>query len=896
VKTLRKQNDFLLSEIRDREERHILLYQQNRELWKYTQDLINASRANAHDMKEHVTKLYAELQHSHKIRSDLSAQLILARDSKALIKQIYKNIGKAQFDGADAERLSAEAERAVAGAQSENELLRSTLKKKLANLQLIEWQIDESVDREKMDSIMLVAEDFWNNNLTILRSAYSRFKRGIGSMLKLSNFKKAMVHVYHGYLKRKFFATYKFFLEKRALMHQCRRKRGGEAVKWTLLQWKLYTATERHCKRQRQKMLLRVTFGSWAKGLRDKKFGDWAQQATADFRARRALVKAFRGWKGQSMILGWYSPVLVRMERQAVLHFKRQVLVVWRRVAREERLRSQEQALRVRYLLVYRLFDAWKHVCKAVWQRRGMLLVRFIRNSQALVVKRSVDARRQQRARAAHGAWGQFSAVRRWARRAKHVLYLKRKVVRFSSLSIMRNRHMLKAYLTCLQVATATIHRRKNCFKVSKIYYKHRTARVGFQTWRQNVREDIASRRRYNAKMLNLAMYSWQVFAASRLQQRRASRVGTALRLRNGRESVRQVMYHLRGLVLRRRVETYAVRRIARSHHQKHLVGCFSFWRGSWTKAVFQRMKESSVEAERFRVQIGLKIAELSDLDRNHAELSKLSAEQRQKVGLLQEELDAKRAVIRESAAALEAKRQQQETMRVEWEALKQELDLANFERKRLCDIESMLLRERDKDYEYLKMRSDEAEALVRALQSEGAGLRADAKLAHELVGNAERIASQSIGFEESALQESEAGAVALEALEQAKKAEVETTGHAHIGLQENLEVMQQRLNVVLKEGFSEINKAESELRVKTSEVRAASSGAGVLEARNAELQRILEEEERDLLALESQQTSRFEAREMAGMAGTAGLLEARLQAVHRRVEGLVSRMGARSM
>jgi len=107
---------------------------------------------------------------------------------------------------------------------------------------------------------------------------------------------------------------------------------------------------------------------------------------------------------------------------------------------------------------------------------------------------------------------------------------------------------------------------------------------------------------------------------------------------------------------------------------------------------------------------------------------------------------------------------------------------------------------------------------------------------------------------------------------------------------------MQQRLNVVLKEGFSEINKAESELRVKTSEVRAASSGAGVLEARNAELQRILEEEERDLLALESQQTSRFEAREMAGMAGTAGLLEARLQAVHRRVEGLVSRMGARSM
>ena len=890
VKTLRKQNDFLLTEIKDREERHFLLYRQNRELWKYTQDLITASRTNAHDMKEHVTKLYTELQHSHQIRSDLAAKLVIARDSKSLIKQIYKNIGKAQFDGADAERLSAEADRALAGAQSENELLRSTLKKKLEHLQLIEWQIDESLDREKVDEIMLVAEEFWSSNLTILRGAYNRFKRGIGSLLRQSNFKKSLVRVYHGYLKRRYFNVYKFFLEKRAFMHKCQRKRGTEIVKRTLLKWKLYAAIERHCKRKRRKMLLRATFGAWAKGLEDRKFGDWAQLVTVDFRARQAQIKAFRGWKGQSMFLGWYSPALAQQERKAVRHFKQHIIRALHRVAREERIRSQQQMNRVRNQHVYRLFDAWKHVCKAVWQRRGMLLVRFIHNSQALVVKKSVDVMRHKRACEANVAWQRFSAMRRWSQHAKHLVYLKRKVVRLSSLSIMRNRHVLKESLTHLQVASATIHRRKNCFKVSKIYFKHRMARVGFQAWRQNVRDDLANRRRYNAKIFNLAMYSWRVFASSRFEQRRSSGVAATLCLRKGKESLRQALSHLRGLALRRRVETYAVRQITRSHRQKHLTGCFSFWRGRWTSIIYLRMKESHIEAERFRVQIGLKVAELNDLDRNHAELSKLSAEQKQKVELLQKELDEKHTMIRESSAVLEAKRKEKQTMQVEWEVLKQELDLANFERQRLCDIENMLLRERDKDNEYLKSRNEEAENLVRALQSDGMVLRADAKLAGELVVEAEQLAAQSIGYEESVLQESEASAAALESLEWAKKTEVEKIGQAHLGLQENLEEMQQRLNIVLKEGFSEINKAESELRTKTSETRTANSSASTLEARNAELQRILDEEEKKLLVFQNKQTSRFEVREMEDIGG--GTLETSLQSMHDRVQGLVSRMG----
>ena len=61
VKTLKRQVEFLQKEITERERIHAQVYSQNEEMWKYIQDLINASHENANRMKEHCAKLHSDV-------------------------------------------------------------------------------------------------------------------------------------------------------------------------------------------------------------------------------------------------------------------------------------------------------------------------------------------------------------------------------------------------------------------------------------------------------------------------------------------------------------------------------------------------------------------------------------------------------------------------------------------------------------------------------------------------------------------------------------------------------------------------------------------------------------------------------------------------------------------
>ncbi len=888
VKTLRKQNDFLAAEIKDREERHILLYQQNRQLWKYIQDLINASRKNAHSMKEHVTKLHNELHHSHEIRSELASQLVVARDSKALIKQIYKNIGKAQFEFADAERLCDEAEKSLNLARNEAELLHSNVKKKMEHLQLINWQIDESVDREKIDSLMLIAEEFWSTNLIILRSAYNRFKRGVGRRIKLSNMFRIMRRAYDKQIKGKYFALYKFYIRKRSFMQGCVRRRRSDVATRCLMKWKLYAATESHCKRARRRKLIQSAFDDWARQLKEKKFNERAEFLTVDFQCKQLVARAFKGWKTQCMILGWHSPITAMLERKSVNHFKLRVFKALREVSRKEHFRMQEKVQEVRSQAVNRAFDAWKNTCKALWQRRGLLMVRFIRNSQSLVLQSSRHAKNISRACEANVALSKCHAWKRWRTHHLNCAHVKRKALRFTAQSIFRHRHLLRNYFIVIRVVTATSRRRFCCFEVSKRHHTFRGMKRGFLSWRTNVQADIAYKRRCNKKIFAQVMHSWRMRVFSVQQRRVAASAAEACRRRKNKQSLRVVLSHLSMMSRYRKNLTYATKWIFRAVIKRRLLRCFGTWRNKWMSVIFMRLKESHIEAERCKVLIGLKIAELQDLNRNRMELASIVDEQKQKAGLLQAALDEKEKLVRESAEVLELRRKEKQSMLVEWEDLRRQLDAANEERRRLSEIENLLMHEREKDNEYLASRNREAEKLVQSLQIRNEALHTDAKFAKELAEDAVRIATKSIAYEKSLLQESEATAQALEHLEKAKKEEVDLKSHAYLDLQQNLEAMQQRLNVVLKEGFSDVNKAESELRNRTSQVRVTSSNASVLEARNAELEKIIHEEGLQLLQMQNRRITRCESIEMESL----GALKSNLYAMHERVQNLVTRVG----
>ena len=102
--------------------------------------------------------------------------------------------------------------------------------------------------------------------------------------------------------------------------------------------------------------------------------------------------------------------------------------------------------------------------------------------------------------------------------------------------------------------------------------------------------------------------------------------------------------------------------------------------------------------------------------------------------------------------------------------------------------------------------------------------------------------------------------------------------------MQEELAKMQKILNLSLKDGFSDIHEAESKLRSRMSQVRVTTNSANMIEARNAELARILEEEEVALGELRSAEKSRADDYEF-------GNLSRSVNETHDRVAAIASRL-----
>ena len=82
VRTLRKQLEFLQSEITARSETQELLYRQNSELLEYSRALTAANRQNAGIMRDQVTTLHEEMRTLHQERRVLSEKLTDAENSK----------------------------------------------------------------------------------------------------------------------------------------------------------------------------------------------------------------------------------------------------------------------------------------------------------------------------------------------------------------------------------------------------------------------------------------------------------------------------------------------------------------------------------------------------------------------------------------------------------------------------------------------------------------------------------------------------------------------------------------------------------------------------------------------------------------------------------------------
>jgi hypothetical protein len=133
MRTLRKQIDYLQSEIDDRTETQQLLYTQNEELWGYSRSLLECNKSNALLMRKQVKALHDELRQLHQERLLLAEKLENAEHSKEMLLKMGVELSGARGAVTTAQRMALDAEDALTRTKRENDYLELTLSDQVLN-------------------------------------------------------------------------------------------------------------------------------------------------------------------------------------------------------------------------------------------------------------------------------------------------------------------------------------------------------------------------------------------------------------------------------------------------------------------------------------------------------------------------------------------------------------------------------------------------------------------------------------------------------------------------------------------------------------------------------------------------------------------------------------------
>lgn len=131
MKTLRKQIEYLQSEIEDRTDTQQLLFKQNQELWSYCRSLLESNQTNAGLMKRQVRALHDELCQLHIERLSLAEKLENAEHSKHMLLKMSVELSSARGAVTTAEQLALDAEGALTSVRKESENLEYVLNKQV---------------------------------------------------------------------------------------------------------------------------------------------------------------------------------------------------------------------------------------------------------------------------------------------------------------------------------------------------------------------------------------------------------------------------------------------------------------------------------------------------------------------------------------------------------------------------------------------------------------------------------------------------------------------------------------------------------------------------------------------------------------------------------------------
>jgi hypothetical protein len=387
MRTLRKQVDFLHSEIEERTETQSLLYKQNEELWNYTNLLLEANKNNALIVRDQVHNLHNELKQLHSDRSSLAEKLEIARNSKQMLFDFTKELKGLEIASDESDLLQKDAEEALESARAENSQLQESLQDQVDSMRSIHLQLDDHRQRRRDEDMEAVAVEHWHTSKIVMQSAFVRFKTKVQKRIRCSNLCTLLEILYKTHLNSYVWYLWKGFISRKRIRNSAILRRAGETLTMCLDRWKLFTVLEIHFNSARKKLLLRRIFSSWKIYSKEIRWEIWAVDAIENFKERHQQRIVLLAWKKQTMFLSWNSQCLKVLEIGSSIHHLTKLFQAWHHTARILSLnRIQGPVALIPVILTRRPLRAWTILCRTIWKRRGGLLRRFFTNSRRMIV------------------------------------------------------------------------------------------------------------------------------------------------------------------------------------------------------------------------------------------------------------------------------------------------------------------------------------------------------------------------------------------------------------------------------------------------------------------------------------------------------------------------------
>lgn len=855
MRTLRKQVDFLHTEIAEFSDYQGKLYQQNGQLVEYIRSLLEANKSNSVVLRDQMKTLHEEMRSLHDKRADLAERLTLARTSKDLIKKLQQDLAPLNIKKEKAIKLEVEAQQALILAREENHKINNDLQEELERLKNIHYELDDHRSREYEEEAETIAIDYWFTSPFVLKRVFNRFKQGIGRLVRLEFIQGIFERTRNLQIKGSCLLLWKNYVHRRRYMHGAIERRGYEVLTLCMQRWKLYSVLQRHFHTSRRKHLLTRIIRLWKEATSVSKWESWAIETKNNFQQRKVKKSIFLEWKKQCMFIGWTSKIVLDKEDKAVYYFIHKLFKAWRKVSIELINERQKGPIRsIPYIHCRKHFVAWRLLCRRIWKRRGSLIRRFFRNCRIQLNER---ISRNSLYSHAHKLWISLkkkATIKKWSSAAREKSRIGLGIDTMRYFNLYRHKTILHHALLKIAHCGALSRRQRACIRVANQHHKCGLALWGLETWRTHVTWIVAKKRQDERMLLATVFHAWVVFVPMEKKERRVKDIIESKFNVSKDNHIHYLIQRWRGCATKKRrlrrcrdyLEWKSRKRMASKYWSK--LRCL------WSKALFWREKEVTIEHDHLVALNDLQDKEISELqnekDRLDATLNDLS----ETIIHLQNTIAEGDSHYQQQLVLLAKTKDEKAAMESKLGDAIKELKTATDERQRLQAVEQILKNMNEREEAERKAREKEAITYIKNLKSENASLYEELAQAKEQEHLIQRVVDADTARQEQLLMESLQTSHTIESLMHQRQKVVTTMEKENLAISYELEEIQRRIDSLASSGIDVMSEEQSDFRKKVAEVGNLRSNTNFAEARVIELRKVVLEQRAELINIRKNQ------------------------------------------